>query len=45
MKNFDLSRLNAILVPLMAGGLGLLIGAVMLLALGVRATGGVDQAV
>ena len=36
MKNFDLSRLNAIFVPLIAGGLGLLVGAVMLLALGVN---------
>lgn len=34
MKNFDWSRLNAIIVPLIAGGLGLLIGAFMLLALG-----------
>lgn len=34
MKNFDLSRLNAITVPLIAGGLGLLVGALMLLALG-----------
>ena len=34
MKNFDLSRLNAIFVPLIAGGLGLLVGAGMLLALG-----------
>ncbi|MBI5302303.1 MAG: ABC transporter permease [Chloroflexi bacterium] len=34
MKSFDLSRLNAIIVPLVAGGLGLLVGAVMLLALG-----------
>jgi ABC-type uncharacterized transport system permease subunit len=34
MKTFDLSRLNAIIVPLIAGGLGLLVGAVMLLALG-----------
>ncbi|MEW5718314.1 MAG: ABC transporter permease, partial [Chloroflexota bacterium] len=34
MKNFDLSRLNAIIVPLIAGGLGLLVGAGMLLALG-----------
>jgi ABC-type uncharacterized transport system permease subunit len=34
MKNFDLSRLNAIVVPLIAGGLGLLVGALMLLALG-----------
>jgi len=34
MKQFDLSRLNAIVVPLLAGTLGLLIGAVMLLALG-----------
>ena len=34
MKRFDLSRLNAIIVPLLAGGLGLLIGAGMLLALG-----------
>jgi ABC-type uncharacterized transport system permease subunit len=34
MKNFDLSRLNAVFVPLIAGGLGLLVGAVMLLALG-----------
>ena len=31
MKNFDLSRLNAIIVPLIAGGLGLLVGAVVLL--------------
>ncbi len=34
MKHFDLSRLNAIVVPLIAGALGLLVGAVMLLALG-----------
>ena len=34
MKDFDLFRLNAIFVPLIAGGLGLLVGAVMLLALG-----------
>ena len=34
MKSFDLSRLNAIFVPLIAGGLGLLVGAFMLLALG-----------
>jgi general nucleoside transport system permease protein len=31
---FDLSRLNAIVVPLIAGALGLVIGAAMLLALG-----------
>ncbi len=34
MKNFDFSRLNPIIVPLIAGGLGLLVGALMLLALG-----------
>lgn len=34
MKQFDLSRLNAIIVPLVAGGLGLVVGAVMLLFLG-----------
>lgn len=34
MKRFDFSRLNAIVVPLLAGVLGLLVGAVMLLALG-----------
>lgn len=34
MKTFDLSRLNAIIVPLIAGGLGLVVGALMLLALG-----------
>jgi hypothetical protein len=34
MKRFDLSRLNAIVVPLLAGVLGMLVGAVMLLALG-----------
>jgi hypothetical protein len=34
MKNFDLSRLNAIIVPLIAGGPGLLIGAVVLRAFG-----------
>jgi simple sugar transport system permease protein len=34
MKSFDLSRLNAIFVPLIAGGLGLLVGAVMLMFLG-----------
>ena len=34
MKTFDLSRLNAIVVPLLAGVLGLLVGALMLLALG-----------
>ena len=34
MKQFDFSRLNAIIVPLIAGALGLLIGAGMLLALG-----------
>jgi general nucleoside transport system permease protein len=34
MKNFDLSRLNAIVVPLIASAFGLLIGAVILLALG-----------
>jgi general nucleoside transport system permease protein len=34
MKQFDFSRLNAIFVPLMAGGLGLAIGAVMLQLLG-----------
>ena len=34
MKTLDFSRLNAIIVPLIAGALGLLIGAVMLLALG-----------
>jgi simple sugar transport system permease protein len=34
MKKFDLSRLNAIFVPLIAGGLGLLVGAVMLMFLG-----------
>ncbi len=34
MKPPDLSRLNAIFVPALAGGLGLLIGALMLLALG-----------
>lgn len=34
MKTFDLSRLNAIIVPLIAGGLGLFVGAFVLLALG-----------
>lgn len=34
MKQFDFSRLNAIVVPLIAGGLGLFIGAFVLLALG-----------
>jgi simple sugar transport system permease protein len=34
MKQFDFSRLNAIIVPLIAGGLGLFIGAFVLLALG-----------
>ncbi len=34
MKQFDWSRLNAIIVPAIAGGLGLAIGALMLLALG-----------
>ena len=34
MKSLDLSLLNAIFVPLIAGGLGLLVGAGMLLALG-----------
>ena len=34
MKHFDLSRLNAILVPLIASALGLLVGAVILLFLG-----------
>jgi simple sugar transport system permease protein len=34
MKKFDFSRFNSILVPLMAGGLGLFIGAFVLLALG-----------
>ena len=34
VKRFDLSRLNAIIVPLLAGALGLIVGAVMLLALG-----------
>ncbi|MBI5651212.1 MAG: ABC transporter permease [Chloroflexi bacterium] len=34
MKSFDLSRLNAIFVPLIAGGLGLIVGAVMLWFLG-----------
>ena len=34
MKKFDLSQLNAIIVPLIAGGLGLFVGAFVLLALG-----------
>jgi ABC-type uncharacterized transport system permease subunit len=34
IQRFDLSRLNAVVVPLIAGGLGLLVGAGMLLALG-----------
>ena len=34
MKHFDLSSLNAILVPLIASALGLLVGAVILLFLG-----------
>lgn len=34
LKRFDLSRFNAITVPLIAGGLGLLVGAFILLALG-----------
>lgn len=34
MKPFNLSRLNAIIVPLIAGGLGLFVGAFVLLALG-----------
>ncbi len=34
VKRFDLSRLNAIIVPLVAGGLGLIVGAAMLLFLG-----------
>ncbi len=34
MKTFDFSRLNAIVVPLIAGALGLLIGAGILVALG-----------
>jgi general nucleoside transport system permease protein len=34
MKSFDLLRLNAIIVPLIAGGLGLFVGAFVLLALG-----------
>ena len=33
-EEFDPYRLNAIFVPLVAGGLGLLVGAVTLLALG-----------
>ncbi len=33
-KSFDFSKLNAIIVPLIAGGLGLIVGAVMLLFLG-----------
>jgi len=37
MKNFDLSRLNAIIVPLIAGGPGLLIGAGVLCAFGANA--------
>lgn len=39
MKRFDFSRLNAIVVPLLAGVLGLLVGAVMLLALGANPLG------
>ena len=34
MKSFDLSRLNAVVVPLVAGGLGLVIGAIILSMLG-----------
>ncbi len=34
MKRIDLSQFNAITVPLIAGGLGLLVGALMLLGLG-----------
>jgi simple sugar transport system permease protein len=34
MKTFDLSRFNAIIVPAIAGALGLIVGAVVLLALG-----------
>ena len=34
MKSFDLSRLNAVFVPLVAGGLGLVIGAIILSMLG-----------
>jgi general nucleoside transport system permease protein len=33
-KSFDFSKLNSIIVPLIAGGLGLIVGAVMLLFLG-----------
>jgi simple sugar transport system permease protein len=33
-KSFDFSKLNAVIVPLVAGGLGLIVGAAMLLFLG-----------
>ncbi len=33
-KQFDFSKLNAVIVPLVAGGLGLIVGAAMLLFLG-----------